>query len=62
VSILEEAVAIRSVCKKTEMERLSGISVKMEDVTVTLLKDLQDEQDKELATLLGMIGKLVQWI
>ncbi|XP_033746567.1 trichohyalin-like isoform X2 [Pecten maximus] len=56
--ILEEAVAIRAVCKKSEMEQSSRKPVSMEEVTITLLTELQEEQDRELATLLGMIGRL----
>ncbi|XP_060082221.1 trichohyalin-like [Ylistrum balloti] len=58
ICVLEEAVAIRAVCKKSEMEQLSRKQVSMEEVTVSLLTELQEEQDRELATLLGMIGRL----
>ncbi|XP_069101140.1 trichohyalin-like isoform X2 [Argopecten irradians] len=58
ISVLEEAVAIRAVCKQSEMRQSSRKDVSMETVTISLLTELQEEQDKELATQLGMIGRL----
>ena len=58
LSILEEAAAIQTVCT---MEQLGsqGHSTTMESVTVALLADLQDEQDKELGTALRAVENMV---
>ncbi|OWF34681.1 hypothetical protein KP79_PYT11450 [Mizuhopecten yessoensis] len=58
ICVLEETVAIQAVCKKSDMEQSSMKQVSMEEVTVSLLTELQEEQDRELAKLLGMIGRL----
>lgn len=52
ISLLEEAVAITAVNKK------SG-RTSMEEVTVTTLRDLQDRQDRELAKLLQNVEQMV---
>ena len=59
LSILEEAAAIQTVCT---MEQLSsqGQSTTIESVTVALLADLQDEQDKELGTTLRAVENMVR--
>lgn len=58
MSIIEEAAAIQTV---STMEQLSsqGQSATMESVAVVLLADLQDEQDKEIATALRGIENMV---
>lgn len=61
ICILEEAVAIRYVCKRREMTEEAHRQVSAEDVCIKLTVDLQEEQDKELATLLGMLVKMVKY-
>ena len=58
LSIIEEAAAIQTVCT---MEQLSsqGQSTTMEAVSVALLVDLQDEQDREIAAALRGIENMV---
>ncbi|XP_063400098.1 trichohyalin-like isoform X3 [Mytilus trossulus] len=53
ISILEEAVAISAIGRK------SG-RTSMEEVTVTTLRDLQDRQDRELAKLLQNIENVTE--
>ncbi|CAC5415800.1 unnamed protein product [Mytilus coruscus] len=53
ISILEEAVAISAISRK------SG-RTSMEEVTVTTLRDLQDRQDRELAKLLQNIENVTE--
>ena len=59
VSILEEAVAIRFVCRQREMEQEIRRAPAKDDVNIALLRDLQDEQDREIATVLEGILDLV---
>lgn len=51
-SILEEAVAIRYVCKKQQIQKETRREPTKDDVTVSILKDLQEEQDNEIAAIL----------
>ncbi|KAL5014535.1 hypothetical protein ScPMuIL_008805 [Solemya velum] len=53
LSILEEATAIGAIQKQVGLQGSSGVQkVSLEEVTVAVLRDLQDSQDKELATVL----------
>ena len=60
VGILEEAVAIRFVCRQREMEQEIRRAPAKDDVNIALLRDLQDEQDREIATVLEGILDLVR--
>ena len=59
VSILEEAVAIHFVCRQREMEQEIRRAPAKDDVNIALLRGLQDEQDREIATILEGILDLV---
>ncbi|XP_035826163.1 uncharacterized protein LOC101847194 [Aplysia californica] len=57
-SILEEAGAIRCASKKFAMVMDGGRAVLMDEVVVQLLAELQDLQDRDLATILNQLGTL----
>lgn len=59
-SILEEAVAIRFVCKKQQIQKETRREPTKDDVTISILKDLQEEQDNEIAAILENLLNLVQ--
>lgn len=61
ISILEEAVAIRVVCKKREMQKETRRDPSKDDIIISILKDLQEEQDNEIAAILNNIANLVSW-
>ncbi|XP_064633679.1 golgin subfamily A member 4-like [Lineus longissimus] len=58
ITILEEAAAIRLISKQEVMKARMGRQISLEEITVYLLTDLQDEQDKQMALLLQKIGKM----
>lgn len=59
-SILEEAAAIGAIQKQVELQGSTGVQkVGLDEVTVAVLRDLQDSQDKELATVFYGITNLV---
>ncbi|XP_022298182.2 uncharacterized protein LOC111107326 isoform X1 [Crassostrea virginica] len=58
ISILEEAVAIRVVCKKREMQKETRRDPSKDDIIISILKDLQEEQDNEIAAILNNIANL----
>ncbi|XP_055999875.1 trichohyalin-like isoform X3 [Ostrea edulis] len=57
-SILEEAVAIRAVCKKRQILAETRREPSKDDIIINILKDLQEEQDKEIAGILENIVDL----
>ncbi|XP_062600408.1 trichohyalin-like [Saccostrea cucullata] len=57
-SILEEAVAIRAVCKRREILAETRREPSKDDVIISVLKELQEEQDKEIAGILENIVDL----
>ena len=59
-SIIEEAAAICGVSKREKMTSEVGSNdVTHRDVTVALLAELQDEQDKEMADSISKIPQMV---
>ncbi|KAK3103454.1 hypothetical protein FSP39_019371 [Pinctada imbricata] len=58
ICILEEAVAIRFVCRRQEIEQQTRRSPGKDDVIIALLRELQEEQDKEIASILEGIVNL----
>lgn len=53
-------MAIRYVCKKQQIQKETRREPTKDDVTVSILKDLQEEQDNEIAAILENLLNLVR--
>ena len=61
VSILEEAAAIRFVIKKSTLEKEQKRDLTVDEVSTSLLAEVQEMQEKEMAGTISRLGRMVGW-